>query len=1159
MLRGLITACCLIMGCLNCSCVYANAEDDYYTGEKVYGSRPKVKSERKMGHIGPTGIMARIAPGVIVTVEGVEAGTPAEGQFEKGDIILGVNGTTLKERNPFVILGQAITKAEAKDGRLIFDYTRQGQAHKATLAIPVMGSYSKTWPLNCAKSKKIIEHAAAVYADKQILNQIDYLGGLDTLFLLSTGDDKYLPLIKERFAFFIKNPAGIGENTWYNGYNGIACAEYYLRTGDKSILPVLQYYCDDARRRQRFGCSWTHGGSGINPGYVAGGLMNPAGAQILTTLLLAKECGVKVDEATLLGSLKFFYRFVGHGQVAYGDHRGEGSIGSNGKNGMIAAAMQVACGAQGTPHIYVQARNSLSLAELMGYQNLVEGHGDHGRGDAIWRGISAVYLAEQRPRDYRAMRNRLTWFYDLSRDANGGMGIATHSTDTDVRSGVAIALAYTAPLKTLRITGAPRSRYAKEFTLPTYLWGNPADMAFFGLDHNPTYYKYGKDEPTHLAVNLLGSAYTKGPPPKTIPRAQLLKNVYHRSYVIRCQAAKALRQVGALKELEQLLSDKDPRVRRAALDGINDYRYWFLAGKKPLKTADYTPGMITAILKMLHDPEEAWYVMDGVLFAMRNMPAKVIQEQIKYILPWTRHEEWWLRETAFFALSGLEKDKVLYPKILPTLLTMLKNEYHTQPRQRMLHYLKSKINQKNSDDVITRRIIAGLQTAAEESEVRDGPRMYEGGYNVWESAKVCLEADPSMVVPMACALAKRVNPGLADKFVGWVRGRKGLYTALDELPPRQRKILEGLLVTEFRGPLARKLIEWKAVNNGQDDKRLSDTIAELRKLAKSQTTDADTDAPKPDPATFASPPAALSFPEIVMTATKGNDSFGPVEYFFDETSGNPGGTDSGWTTRPVYRDTALKPGTRYTYTVKTRDAFLQAGTASAPVGITTPLVATKSISVPNYGFEMFYKPGQTTITATLSGYTQGVGFACPIESGKYNFSDKTTGTVADIPGWIGYDRDGWTKFGATGERDRTNGNLQGLVSGGGRASRNCYKVNGCAWHNPAGGLIVSEAPLGKIRNKVTYVLSLYARGSANPVVLNLLVDGVVVTPTSSTDPAPGGWQEFTRTYVAGDLRKYVGKSIKIVCGVGRDAKSSQTAFDNVSLIYYQHKCPVSAN
>jgi hypothetical protein len=44
--------------------------------------------------------------------------------------------------------------------------------------------------------------------------------------------------------------------------------------------------------------------------------MNPAAAQVVTTLLLAKECGVNVDEPTLLRSLQFFYRFAGHGTVA---------------------------------------------------------------------------------------------------------------------------------------------------------------------------------------------------------------------------------------------------------------------------------------------------------------------------------------------------------------------------------------------------------------------------------------------------------------------------------------------------------------------------------------------------------------------------------------------------------------------------------------------------------------------------------------------------------------------------------------------------------------------------------------------------------------------------------------------------------------------------
>ena len=91
------------------------------------------------------------------------------------------------------------------------------------------------------------------------------------------------------------------EHTWNNGYNGIACGEYYLRTGDRSVLPILQHFCDDAKKRQKFGCGWTHWGTGVSPGYVAGGLMNPAGAQVLTTLLLGKECGVEVDDEGLLG------------------------------------------------------------------------------------------------------------------------------------------------------------------------------------------------------------------------------------------------------------------------------------------------------------------------------------------------------------------------------------------------------------------------------------------------------------------------------------------------------------------------------------------------------------------------------------------------------------------------------------------------------------------------------------------------------------------------------------------------------------------------------------------------------------------------------------------------------------------------------------------
>jgi hypothetical protein len=68
----------------------------------------------------------------------------------------------------------------------------------------------------------------------------------------------------------------------------------------------------------------------------------------------------------------------------------------------------------------------------------------------------------------------------------------------------------------------------------------------------------------------------------------------------------------------------------------------------------------------------------------------------------------------------------------------------------------------------------------------------------------------------------------------------------------------------------------------------------------------DTDPPTPNPATFASPPAAVSETEITMTATTGSDASPPVQYYFDETSGNPGGSDSGWVTNPVYTDSGLQ-------------------------------------------------------------------------------------------------------------------------------------------------------------------------------------------------------------------------------------------------------------
>jgi len=92
----------------------------------------------------------------------------------------------------------------------------------------------------------------------------------------------------------------------------------------------------------------------------------------------------------------------------------------------------------------------------------------------------------------------------------------------------------------------------------------------------------------------------------------------------------------------------------------------------------------------------------------------------------------------------------------------------------------------------------------------------------------------------------------------------------------------------------------------------------------------DASPPTPEPAAFATPPTAVSQNGITMTATTGSDVSLPIQYYFDETSGNPGGSDSAWQTGTTFTDWGLNSDTQYTYTVKMRDSRGNIGSASEP-------------------------------------------------------------------------------------------------------------------------------------------------------------------------------------------------------------------------------------
>lgn len=93
----------------------------------------------------------------------VELGSPADatGKLKKGQIIESINGVVLEKEDPRIILGDIITEAEAKDGKVVLKIKDLGDV---TVTIPVMGRYSQTWPMNCPKSDTIVRQLADLLA-----------------------------------------------------------------------------------------------------------------------------------------------------------------------------------------------------------------------------------------------------------------------------------------------------------------------------------------------------------------------------------------------------------------------------------------------------------------------------------------------------------------------------------------------------------------------------------------------------------------------------------------------------------------------------------------------------------------------------------------------------------------------------------------------------------------------------------------------------------------------------------------------------------------------------------------------------------------------------------------------------------------------------------
>jgi hypothetical protein len=647
--------------------------EDYYAEDPIFHMWPDPGAARyKIKRFGPIGIGLELRrPNFTMHIVNIEEGSPAaaSGELKKGQIIESVNGNAMKDHDPRVLLGNWITEAEANGGivKLMVKDKPDTEAKEVTIKIPALGAYSKTWPVDCAKSDRIVREAADFIA----ANKNECGMGLNgsVLFLLSTGEEKDLEVVRGWMKKFVENykkPAkGREVYPWFAGYTGPGFCEYYLRTGDKSVLPIIKDVADSLSRTIYNG-SWMGRGAAAYR-YMGGGHLNAAGLHAVTFLLMAKECGVDVDEHTLRTSLEHVYRFAGHGNVAYGDHLPESGFTANGKTAGLAFTMQAAANLHpdSEKSIYAKARDISANKAFYNTSWLFHGHTGGGIGE-LWKGRAMGLLRDKRPEAYRSFMDERLWMYELARTHEGLHGwvsdwnVGYDDTALDHRGwGSFIPMIYTVHRKALRLHGAPPTKYSHSYEIPHRPWGNEADEVFLSM--TPGEYLPGKRQdlskervPTDASKAILSRL--RDP---EVSDEILLMYAYHPTHAVRAVASRYIGGRDRSHLIVPLLKSGDPRAR---LTGIHAVKA--MLDKNDSAEGGPTDDMFRHIGGIIDNPDESWWVLMGAMKTIEGAPPELIAPHFGSMLRWLDHRDWWLRSSAMQGLTPLTTDERFYKPFL---------------------------------------------------------------------------------------------------------------------------------------------------------------------------------------------------------------------------------------------------------------------------------------------------------------------------------------------------------------------------------------------------------------------------------------------------------------------------------------------------------------
>ncbi len=510
-----------------------------------------------------------------VRITKIDKTSPADGKLAVDDVILGVAGKPFSY-DPRTELGKALTAAEASNGKLSLTRWKNGATDEVVLQLPVLGTYSKTAPYNCEKSKKILDAgcealAARIQSDPNYARQNPIPRSLNALALLASGNPKYMDLIKKEVEW-AQGFSADGMASWYYGYVMMLLAEYTMATGDTSALAGLERIALEASKGQSNVGSWGHKFAAPDGRLFGYGMMNAPGVPLTTGLVLAKQAGVKKPEVDLAieRSTKLIRFYTGKGSIPYGDHTPWiQNHDDNGKNGMAAVLFSLL---DETKEAEYFSRMSLAC------------HGaerDTGHTGNFWNMTWAIPgVVQSGPNATGAwMKEFGAWSFDLARRWDGTFihqgppQMELDSTRGWDTTG-AYLLAYAMPVKAIVLTGKRSTdipqldeKSAQAIIIDGRGWSNKdRNSAYDSLTGDELFEKLGSWSPVVRDRAALALARKQNVPVDKLIELLESPNIYARYGA--CDAIGSQKSAAAVPTLVKILKHEDMWLRVKAAEAL---------------------------------------------------------------------------------------------------------------------------------------------------------------------------------------------------------------------------------------------------------------------------------------------------------------------------------------------------------------------------------------------------------------------------------------------------------------------------------------------------------------------------------------------------------------------------------------------------------------